>query len=79
ESYLQIKADAMELKPVLATLHNDFGVERFINIGPSSALKGSDIKSLGSDDIETLDSIELDPMLSWFWRGATADANVLNQ
>jgi hypothetical protein len=69
----------MELKTVLATLHGSHGVDRFINIGPTSALKGTDIKSLGPDDIETLDSIELDPMLAWFWRGVPASANTLNQ
>jgi hypothetical protein len=77
--YQPVKADAMELKTVLSTLHADFGVDRFINIGPTSALKGTEIKALGSDEIETLDSIELDPMLAWFWRGLDVSANTLNQ
>jgi len=77
--YGEVKAGAMELKTVLSTLHNDFRVDRFINIGPTSALTGSDFKTLGSEDVESVDSIEMDPMLTWFWRGIAQSANTLNQ
>lgn len=64
-----VREGMMDLKRIIASLHHESGVNRFVNIGPASALRGSDYKALGTDEIETLDSIELDPMLGWFWRG----------
>lgn len=63
-----VREGRMDLKKIASTLHDEFGVMRFINIGPANSLKGADFSSFESDEIETLDSIELDPMLSWFWR-----------
>jgi hypothetical protein len=65
---------AMELRRLISTLNQDFDVQRFINIGPASPLRGVDYLSLGTGDIESLDSIELDPLLSWFWRGVRSQA-----
>jgi hypothetical protein len=58
----------MDLKRIIAALHEEQGVTRFVSIGPAGAIRSSDYKTLGSDEIESLDSIELDPMLGWFWR-----------
>ena len=76
--YVPVQGAAMDLKKVVGTLHTELGVNRFINIGPSSALRGTDYKSL-SDEVESLDSIELDPMLGWFWRGIRPAAIALAQ
>lgn len=68
---------SMEIKKLVASLHHDHGVSRFINIGPASALRGSDYRMIGDGEIETLDSIELDPLLGWFWRGVRPQAVAL--
>lgn len=57
---------AMDIKKIVATLHAERSVERFINLGPAAAVRGADYKAI-SEDIESMDSIELDPMLGWFW------------
>ena len=66
--YVPVCDGVMDLKRIIASLHEEQRVNRFINIGPAYSLREADYKTLGTDDIETLDSIELDPMLSWFWR-----------
>lgn len=67
-SYSSVATNAMDIKKVVETLAAEHGVERYINIGPAAAMRTSDYKSVG-EDIESIDSIELDPMLGWFWRG----------
>jgi hypothetical protein len=57
----------MDLKKLLQHLYNESGVTRFISVGPSSGMRWSDFAAMGAEDVEALDSIELDPMLSWFW------------
>lgn len=65
--YEPFKSTSMDLKSIVSSLHIDNGVELFINIGPASALRVSDYRMIGTGDLEALDSIELDPMLTWFW------------
>lgn len=66
--YEPLKDTSMELKKIISTLHTDKGVTLFVNVGPASLLQTSDYRTVGTGDLEALDSIELDPMLTWFWR-----------
>ncbi len=59
--------DAMDIKKIVEALYMERGVERFISIGPAGAVRATDYKAI-SEDIEALDSIEMDPMLGWFWK-----------
>lgn len=77
--YVPVAQHSMELRKIIASLHQDNGVDRFISIGPASALRGSDYRALGSGDVESLDSIDLDPMLGWFWRNVRPQASALAQ
>lgn len=77
--YVTLRDGFMDLKKVIAGLHEEFGLKRFVNIGPASSLRGSDYKSIGSGELEALDSIEMDPMLSWFWNCVRPQATVLAQ
>ncbi len=59
---------AMDLRKITSQIHQNQNVNRFVQIGPvGGALTGQD-QNVESEDIESLDSIELDPMLGWFWR-----------
>ena len=69
----------MELRKLVATLHLEHGVECFVNIGPASALRGTDYRNVGAGDLESLDSIELDPLLGWFWKSVRPQAFALAQ
>lgn len=61
-------AGAPDIKRIVTELHLENGVNRFVSIGPNPVLRASDFSALELEDIETYDSIEIDPMLSWFWR-----------
>jgi hypothetical protein len=75
--YMLLPEASMEIKKVAQTLHQDRGVNRFISIGPAGALRLADYKDLGTDEVESLDSIELDPMLGWFWKSVRPQAAAL--
>lgn len=66
--YSMLQESSMEIKKIAETLHQERGVNRFVSIGPVGALRLSDYQSLGTDEVEYIDSIELDPMLGWFWK-----------
>lgn len=79
QEYVPVSQNSMELRKIIASLHQDQGTDRFISIGPASALRGSDYRAIGSGDVESLDSIDLDPMLGWFWRNVRPQASALAQ
>lgn len=78
-AYVPVKDGLMDIKKVVAYLYTEQGATRFISVGPAGALRGSDYQSLGSDEIESIDSIELDPMLGWFWRNMRPQSSALAQ
>lgn len=77
--YRPAREGLMDLRKIVSILHHEDKVTRFVNIGPASSLQATDYKNLGNDEIESLDSIELDPMLGWFWRNMRPQASVLAQ
>lgn len=62
------KAGAIDLKKILASLTEEEGVTQFVSIGPANAVLTAEVRSTLMADIDQLDSIEMDPMLSWFWK-----------
>lgn len=66
-AYQPINQSAMEIGKSVGTLHTEQNVRRFINIGPAPAIRRPEFDAIGGEDIESIDSIELDPMLGWFW------------
>ena len=64
--------DFSDLRQAVFALNQQVGVTRFIHIGPAGGMKSFDYNQLGHDEIESLDSIEMDPMLGWFWRAHRA-------
>jgi hypothetical protein len=77
--YGLVQGSTMELRKIVASLHQEKDVSRFINLGPASAIRGSDYRAIGAGEIESVDSIELDPMLGWFWRNVRPQAAALAQ
>lgn len=68
----QVAAGFMDFKKIAAKLQEEFEVMHFINVGPANGLLGWGQKppssSVSGLDLVVLDSIEMDPMLGWFWR-----------
>lgn len=68
---VEIGLPVMDLKKLLAEVVEHQGVSRFINIGPAAAVAPFEYESIseaaGADEVTIIDSIDLDPMLNWFW------------
>jgi hypothetical protein len=77
--YGPIGASAMDIKRVASALFHEEGLNRFINIGPVAAIRKSDFEKMAPEQIETLDSIDLDPMLGWFWSSVRTSSLSLAQ
>ena len=78
--YAPVNEAAMEIKKSVGQLHTEQGVGRFINIGPASALRRSDYDMIGAEgEVESIDSIELDPMLGWFWSSVRSQSIAVAQ
>lgn len=69
EAFKPIDADKMDVQKILNKMIEDHAVKRIVNIGPGSQLLNKAFHDLSMRDIQILESIDLDPMLSWFWRG----------
>ena len=77
--YQAVKDSSMDLRRIVNSLHANYGVSLFVNVGPASSLRVSDYRMLGTGDLESLDSIELDPMLGWFWKDMGSHASAMLQ
>lgn len=69
---VEIGQPAMELRKLLTEVVEHHAVTRFINIGPGVALANGEYELIGeaagADEVTVMDSIDLDPMLNWFWK-----------
>lgn len=70
--YTELGLPVMELTKLLTEIIEHQRIERFINIGPGETIGPSDCNHMaeaaGTDEVTVMDSIDLDPMLNWFWR-----------
>ncbi len=62
-SYHPLDMPGADLKSAITLLAEKFLVQRFVTIGP----KNLDRNQFDFLDIQTIDSVDLDPLLSWFW------------
>jgi hypothetical protein len=67
----------VEVKKLINSLYQNHGVASFIHVGPASVMRGSDYREIGDGQIEFIDCIELDPLLTWFWQGMRPQALAL--
>jgi hypothetical protein len=70
--WTQVASGFMDFKKIAAKLQEDYEVTNFINIGPANGLLGCGQRpapvAVSGLDLVVLDSIEMDPLLGWFWR-----------
>ncbi len=69
---VEVGQPVMDMKRLIAEVVEHQAVTRFINIGPALALATSEYEIIGeiagADEVTIIDSIDLDPMLNWFWK-----------
>lgn len=62
----------MDLKKLISEIVEHQAVLRYINIGPAQTVQPLEYSQIadqtGADEVTVIDSIDLDPMLNWFWK-----------
>lgn len=70
--FVEVGQPVMDIKKLLAEVVEHQMVQRFINVGPAAVISAQDCEqiaeSAGTDEVTVIDSIDLDPMLNWFWK-----------
>lgn len=56
-----------EVERMLIDLVDNHEVQKLVMVGPGNSISGKKILDLTARDVQVLESIDLDPMLSWFW------------
>lgn len=71
-SMSEVGQPVMDLKKLLTEVVEHQTISRFINVGPGAAINSNDYEAIGeaagADEVTVIDSIDLDPMLNWFWK-----------
>jgi hypothetical protein len=65
--YARKETDIRELERMIVDLVDQHEVNKLVMVGPGSSVSGKKVLDLTSRDVQVLESIDLDPMLSWFW------------
>lgn len=65
--YAKIEMDQLSVTKIVHTLVDEYALGQIVNIGPGNLLVARTGEDLVLDQIAILESIDLDPMLSWFW------------
>lgn len=68
----EIGTPIMDLKKLLTEIVEHQRVSRFVNVGPGATITPTDCEQMAeaaeTDEVTVIDSIDLDPMLNWFWK-----------
>lgn len=76
--YEKLAVNGISIQKIILELIEEYGVESLTNIGPGMSLITALNGELSLRDVRIQESIDIDPMLSWFWHGVTRDIqNVL--
>jgi hypothetical protein len=71
-SLAELGQAVMDLKKLVSEVVEHQGVTRYINLGPGNAIATGEYEQIaemtGADEVTIIDSIDLDPMLNWFWK-----------
>lgn len=65
--YERLGSDTRDVEKMLIDLADQYDVQKFIMVGPGNSVGGRKLMDLTSRDIQILETIDMDPMLSWFW------------
>lgn len=69
--YKRLPSETREVEKMIAHLIDSSDVQRLIMVGPGNSVFGKSIFELTEREVQVLESIDLDPMLSWFWSHLT--------
>lgn len=67
-SYEEVEMEETSEKAVYTKLAEDENVKRYINIGPGNEGLYQWYSDMAQRDFQYVESIDIDPMLNWFWQ-----------
>lgn len=62
-----VPVDSKDMEKMVVELVERLDIERLVMVGPGHAIFGRKMRELTDRDVQVLESIDLDPMLAWFW------------
>lgn len=65
--YDRMDVERMDIIKIIHQLIEDHGLKKVINVGPGNKLVSRNSDDLIMEELQILESIDLDPMLAWFW------------
>lgn len=65
--FIRQPTEVREVERMIVDLVDQHEVGKLVMVGPGSSVSGKKVLDLTSRDVQVLESIDLDPMLSWFW------------
>ena len=68
-----VQLESRDVERMIVDLIESHDVGRLIMVGPGHSIFGRRLLDLTARDVQILESIELDPMLTWFWRNLRED------
>jgi hypothetical protein len=78
QKYISIRQHEMDALRLFAYMADQLPIDQLVNVGPGCPLFSNYNKILAEKKIQVLDSIDLDPMLNWFW-SSVKPADVVSQ
>lgn len=65
--YQRVKQEKAEAEKMVVELVETDDVNKLILVGPGHTISGKKMLDLTEHDVQVQESIDMDPMLSWFW------------
>ena len=65
--FVRLNSEVREVERMIVDLVDQYEVNKLVMVGPGSSVSGKKVLDLTARDVQVLESIDLDPMLSWFW------------
>ncbi len=77
QTFAEVKTDGRDFSTLVVKMIEERRVKRFVNVGPGNLLLKRQGTELELAEVQILESIDIDPMLNWFWpemKGSTVAA-----
>ena len=65
--YKRVEQDTREAQRMVVNMVENHDVKSLVMVGPGQTISGKKLLDLTAHDVSVQESIDMDPMLSWFW------------
>lgn len=68
-TFEKLELPKVDVIKIVHHLVEECGLRKIVNVGPGNTLISRSADDMILEDVQILESIDLDPMLNWFWSG----------